>query len=107
MSWCSTRVAGSITARPPLAITDDDLSRTRIDPGIVGIAFQIQDTQLGEVAAAIKMHGPVIGICDNDRIGSRDIGNALWRLESANPVEASPRGKVDHIDAVVAKLGHE
>ena len=94
-------------ARPPSAITDDDMPAARIDPDIVGVVSQTLATQGSEIAAAKKLDAPVAGVGDDDDVRAGNIGDALRCLEPADPVEESTGSEVDHINAIVAKLGHE
>ena len=102
------RASGGIDdGEASLAITDDDMPVARIDPDIVGVVSQVQPAAGSEIATAKKLDGPVAGIGDNDHVRAGNIGDALRCLEPTEPVEESAGPEVDHINAIVAELGHE
>ena len=58
--------------------------------------------------AAKQPHRAVATDCDIDRVGGRDVADALRLLQAVNPVNSEfPCLEVDDADAVIAKLGDE
>src|SRR5260221_14209649 len=89
------------------AVTDDHLARDGVDAAIVGIVAERQHREGRDIAAAIEAQRAVAGTGHVERVGRRDVADALWLLETADPVQDSARREIDDADAVIAELGEE
>ena len=89
------------------AIADPDAIMRLVDADIVGVVAERDAAARREIRAAIKLHRAVAGIGDIERIGAREIADALRLFQPGHAVHNRPRREIDDTDTVVAELGDE
>ncbi len=89
------------------AIADIDAVRRRVDADVVGIVLEVDASGGRELGAAEEGDGAVPGIGDIERVGRRNIADALRLAQSFDPAQQGACFQIDHAEAVIAQLGDE
>ncbi|MGO4175966.1 hypothetical protein [Bosea sp. TAF32] len=62
------------------AVSDEDVAGLSIDPDVIRVGAELDPADWLQVFAAKDTHGPVTAIGDIERVGGRDISEALRLL---------------------------
>src|SRR5580700_10977382 len=107
MSPTLLRVERSITASPPLSYprkTRVAAASTRI---FVRIAAEFEFSRGLVVVPVKQVYRTVSGVGDVERIGRGFVADALWFLQSRNPVDHLSICEIDNSNAVITQFGNE
>jgi hypothetical protein len=90
-----------------VAVTDDEVSRCRIDPHVVGVVAEIDHAHRGKILAAIEADGAVAGARDGDRVRFFRVADALRFFQMFDPVDDRSRRNIDGLERSIAQFRDE
>jgi hypothetical protein len=91
----------------PAAISDEDSLSCGINANVVGVQAQLNLSRGLVVVPFEQSHRAVVGVGDVQHIGRGLVADALWFLQSWNPVDQFATWEIDNSDGIVAQFGNE
>src|SRR5215813_75090 len=90
-----------------IAVTDEQVLPSVVEPYIVGIVTQGDPPRFGVVAAAEEPHRSVAAVRDIQSLNSGNVSHTLRLLEAGDPVYDLLLLQINDGHSVIAELGHE